>query len=459
LGSRGGPARTKAVSLHPRYARTIAAAIIALALGIRIAEVERTAYEPIGDAKSYLILASQIAHIGDYSSEDPGAGFSRGPTAYFAPAFPYLLAAVDELDGHHAAAGAAVAPARLTGALLGTAIVVLVGLLALELSGEWVALIALAIAALYPVLIELSAVIVAENLLVAIELAAVWSTLRARRSRSAGWAVATGVLIGLAALAHTNGILLALPLGLGLASLPGIGALRRSGPVIMLCAIALTIAPWVIRDELVLHQLVPISDEAGITLAGTYNPTSAASPDPPYKWVLYTTVPADADIAREAQRLSETQLGSRLISRALSYISARPLAPLEVAYDNTRRLLELEGAHAWRASAASIGVDTGTARIGVLGFWLLCALALAGACTRLARRAPKWVWGVPVLMWLSVVLVNAETPRFREAIDPFLIILAACALADHAGWACRLAGRERRDQRLGDQVRAGDVAR
>jgi hypothetical protein len=26
------------------------------------------------------------------------------------------------------------------------------------------------------------------------------------------------------------------------------------------------------------------------------------------------------------------------------------------------------------------------------------------------------------------VLVNAETPRFREPVDPFLILLAACAL-------------------------------
>ncbi len=429
LRARGARARPRGVSLHPRYARTIAAAIIVLALGIRIAEVQRTSYEPVNDAHSYLVLASQIAHTGDYSSKQVGAGGSRGPTAYFPPAFPYLLAAVDTIDGHRAAAGAAVAPARLVGALLGTAIVVLVGLVALELFGEGVALVALAIAAVYPVLVELSAVIVAENLLVALELAAVWCTLRARRSRSGGWAVASGVLIGLAALTHANGILLALPLGLGLASLPGIGAPRRSGPAVMLCAVALTITPWVIRDAVVLHQFVPISDETGITLAGTYNATSAAAQDPPYKWLFYTAVPADADIARQAPALSEPQLGSRLLSRALSYLSAHPLAPIEAGYDNTRRLLELEGAHAWQASAASIDLDSGSARIGVLSFWLLCALALAGAFTALARQVPKWVWGVPLLMWLSVVLVNAETPRFREPIDPFLILLAACALA------------------------------
>ena len=31
-------------------------------------------------------------------------------------------------------------------------------------------------------------------------------------------------------------------------------------------------------------------------------------------------------------------------------------------------------------------------------------------------------------MALSVLFINAATPRFREAIDPFLILLAAAAL-------------------------------
>ena len=60
---------------------------------------------------------------------------------------------------------------------------------------------------------------------------------------------------------------------------------------------------------------------------------------------------------------------------------------------------------------------------------MLCLLALAGAFTKLARTAPKWIWWVPILLALSVVLVNVETPRFREPVDPFLILLAAAAAA------------------------------
>jgi len=37
-------------------------------------------------------------------------------------------------------------------------------------------------------------------------------------------------------------------------------------------------------------------------------------------------------------------------------------------------------------------------------------------------------WAVPLLMYLSVVLLVVETPRYRTALDPFIILLAALAL-------------------------------
>jgi hypothetical protein len=108
-------------------------------------------------------------------------------------------------------------------------------------------------------------------------------------------------------------------------------------------------------------------------------------------------------------------------------------------------MFELEGTFAWRASADAMDVPRGTAAIGVASFWVLCLLALAGAFTPLTRRAPGWVWAVPVLLALSVVLINVETPRFREPVDPFLILLASCALVTaavrvRAGAPARLRG-------------------
>ena len=61
-------------------------------------------------------------------------------------------------------------------------------------------------------------------------------------------------------------------------------------------------------------------------------------------------------------------------------------------------------------------------------FWVFALLALAGAFTKLARRTPLFVWMVPVLLYLSVVFLVVETPRYRTGIDPFIVMLAALAL-------------------------------
>ncbi len=415
--------------------------LLALALALRLLAIEHYRYVPINDARSYLNSAAAIAKYGTYHDGNHAAGGARGPSAYFPPAYAYLLSIVDKITGGPALGAETVHLARILQALLGTATVALIGLIAWDLFGAGTALLALAIAAIYPVFIELSSVLVAENLLTVLLLAAVCAALRIRRTRTPWrWVLATGVVVGLAALTHTNAALIAIPLALGvrgvalprwLARLPARSA-KLAAPATVLAVALLTVTPWLIRDAVVFHHFVPISTENGITLAGTYNASSAAS-DPPYRWLYYGGVPSLKGLQRDAHEMTELQLDDRLEHRALVYIEHHPLAPVNVAFHNTLRLLELEGSLAWRLSTSSIGIDTGLAHIGVLSFWLLLAVVVAGLTTRPVRRvlgrAPRWLWGVPLVMWLTVVLVNAETPRFREPLDPFLILLAAVAVA------------------------------
>src|SRR5579885_2644484 len=101
-------------------ARILVAVLLLAALAVRIAEVQRTSYRPINDAASYLILAGQIAHSGDYASHSRGVAGSRGPSAYFPPAYPYFVAAAELVTGHRTPA---VAPARYANVVLGTVVV------------------------------------------------------------------------------------------------------------------------------------------------------------------------------------------------------------------------------------------------------------------------------------------------------------------------------------------------
>ena len=437
----------------------LVAAILALALAVRLAEVQATSYRPINDAGTYLALGSQIAHIGDYTnSRAPGvgAGGTRGPSAYFPPAYPYLLAAVDLIDGHTSVKrvhghtripGGAVHGARIAGALLGTVTVALVGLLALEGIGATAGLIALLLAAVYPVFIGLSGTIVAENLATPLVLAALWAGLRALRSeRPYRWLAGAGVLTGLAALAHVNAIVVIVPLVLLAwrvrpAGVAGGWWRSLAAPGLIVGCLVLTLVPWLVRDAVVMHRFVFVTDETGITLVGTYNSASANNPGLPYKWRLYYGIPEEVPLAKQAGKFTESQVSDRLFRHAGHYVKDHPFSPFAVTYYNSKRLLELDGSGAWRASAKAISLPIGVARVGVISFWLLCLLALGGAFTAAARRAWRWLWVTPILLWPSVAAINAETPRFREPVDAFLIVFAACGLAAAARWARARLGR------------------
>ncbi|MGB9185364.1 MAG: glycosyltransferase family 39 protein [Solirubrobacteraceae bacterium] len=422
------------------FRASLVAVILIAALALRIGYIESTPYHAINDAGTYNRLASMVARTGDYDTGNrpgSGAGGSRGPTAYFPPGFPYFLAAVDVLDGHQSGRRPAISGERIAMAVLGTATVGLIGLVGLEALGGAVAVIAMLLAAVYPVLIEESGTLVAENLVVVLILAALWAGLRARRAvRPYAWIAGAGVLTGLATLTHQNAALILIPLGFA-----AVGAARSAAAqptsrrrslgvlALLLACAAAPILPWTIRNAVELHAFVPISTETGITVVGTYNREAANYAPVPYKWIFYIRLPEDRALFHNAGRYTEPALSNRLVSQTLSYIGAHPLAPLDVGWHNLRRMLELEGTAAWHDSARAIGLSVSTARTGVVAFWIMSGLALLGAFTRSARRAPRWLWSVAVLMALSVLFVNVETPRFREPIEPFLVLLAACAVA------------------------------
>ena len=86
--------------------------------------------------------------------------------------------------------------------------------------------------------------------------------------------------------------------------------------------------------------------------------------------------------------------------------------------------------HAWRRRGSGFREVVGSGPVPQ-------ALALVGATRRGARRVPWFVWILPLAMYLSVVFLAAETPRYRAAIDPFIVLLAAIAVTQ------RTAGRRR----------------
>jgi hypothetical protein len=121
-------------------------------------------------------------------------------------------------------------------------------------------------------------------------------------------------------------------------------------------------------------------------------------------------------------------LDQQLRAGSIDYIKAHPSSVAKTAYWTSRRMLELGGIHWSIHTASTISIGKTVAVLGVICFWIYALLAVIGAFDRRARAAPLWVWAVPLLMYLSVVFLVVETPRYRTAIDPFIVLLAALAV-------------------------------
>jgi 4-amino-4-deoxy-L-arabinose transferase-like glycosyltransferase len=408
--------------MSPRL-RYAFAAVLAIALLARVVVIVATPhFVPATDAADYDRIAVSLADTGGFPSSEYFT-LANGPTAYRPPAFPLLLAGAYKLSGTHDAQDRWRA-GRILEALLGTAAVVLIALIALALWNPAVALTAAAIAAVYPPFLLIGSTLLSESLFVPLVLAVVLCALRFRSSGGRlRWAALAGVLLGLTTLTRGNGIVLLAPVGF----LVWTGAPRFSretlrAPLTLLAAALITLVPWTIRNQHVLHAFVPLTTESGYALAGTYSPAAQNSSANPAFWL-----PPRAAVARVLQRAphdNEAQISSALNTVAFDYVKAHPVSLLKTAGWSTLRLFNLVGPGFESRLARYESFPRGLTDASVYAFWVLALLAIGGAFTRAARGRPRSFWWCPAALLLSTVLLFGTT-RYRVPADPFFVMLAA----------------------------------
>jgi hypothetical protein len=395
--------------------RTGLVAVFAVALVVRLGAIAATpSYVPRHDDHDYDRLAWAMA-----SGKGYPAVHIRGRSyavAYRPPLWPAVLGAAYAAAGHRVSLG------RAWNAMLGALGVLALMWVARRAVGERAAWWAGAIGAVYLPLALMASVLESETLFVLLELTAIGCALEARRRGSSRWVLGAGAAVGLAALARVDGLVL-------LAGVLPLVGLRRTWLALLACA--LVIAPWTVRNAIQLHAFVPVSTETGATLAGTYNAASLDDTFAPGSWVLLRHTP-DMRVVRH--NLTPVQQDAALRHAALRFIAAHPTYPLLVLGENARRWLDLAGGRRARFEAGTADIAPGWADAALPFAWALAALALLGLPA--VRRMPR-AWLGPLALLVVTLLVNAETPRFRAPLDPFLIMLAAAFITS------RLPARER----------------
>jgi 4-amino-4-deoxy-L-arabinose transferase-like glycosyltransferase len=399
--------------------------LLAVAFAARLGVVLYTpGYHLQSDPLAYDRRARAIALTGHYPYYRLHG--RRLQDAVWPPGYPYFLAGVYRLTGQSLAParpGAVLARwkvARIVQALIGALTAGLIGLVGRQLWGRRVGLLALAIASVYLPLALVSVTLMTEATFVPLALGALACVLAARSApRPTRWIVAAGVLVGLAALTRDDGVVLLVPLALGTWHRPRRLASALRGPLVLIAVAALTVAPWTVRNALELHAFIPITDHLGKTLAGTYNDTSRHFAPRPATWLQPDRDPR----LRRITRAYPTEVGrdGAYARAAVRYMAANPAYVAEAFTVHSLRMLGLDKFRWVR------GYDGPISDLSVYWFWPIGLLALAGACTRAARAAPRWVWLIPLLLWAAGALVQEEL-RFRAPIDPFFVLGAALAL-------------------------------
>jgi 4-amino-4-deoxy-L-arabinose transferase-like glycosyltransferase len=400
--------------------------LVVLAFAVRLVAALSAQDRPVtADAHIYDRHARAIAATGAYPTyrED---GRQTQDVAW-PPGYPFFLAGVYRLTGQslaydrHGSGRSRWEVVRIAQALLGTLAASLIGLIAAQLWGRRTGVIALGLATVFLPLVVLDMMLMSEALLVPLVLGAVACALRARSTRRPlPWVLATGLLTGIGTLTHENAIVLLVPFVIALWPRPvRLRGLVR-GPVALVLATVLAIAPWTIRNAVHWHAFVPVTAHMGKTLAGAFNPTSRHYARRPAAWL---SAWRDPGLRRLTTRYPNELARDRAEREAaVRYMRRHPGYVLEAFALHTLRmagLVDLRPLHDLRL---------GLTRWTVWYFWAVALLAVAGAFTQAARASPRWLWLAPLLLWVSAAFTSEEL-RFRAPLDPFFVLLAAVALS------------------------------
>ena len=401
-----------------RFASALAV-IAVLGLGLRVGYVLVLGPDiAFGfDAIWYQLQAGTVAAGDGYV--DPDSYYRLGrlvPTANFPPLWPLLLAAADLL-GVEDQRGY-----QLVGTLVGTATIVVAGLLGRRLLGPTVGLVAAGLVAASPALVASDGAIMSDSLYVLVITLAVLVAVRAVRSPSLGTFVGLGSLVGLATLTRSDALILA-PILLGTTAWAAAGpARRRVGWAAAAGATVLVVlTPWIVYASARMDELVLVSNNSGSVFEasncpGTYSGELIGFFDP----ACLVVTDAGGD---EMQRAREAR------ARGVDY-----------ARDHLSELPEVAVVRALRAWGLWDPIDQ--ARLDAIESrdenWQLAAWAYGLALTAgavpgaalLARRVGREAAPLAaVVVGITVtIVVSLGNPRFVLAAVPCLAV-AAAALA------------------------------
>jgi 4-amino-4-deoxy-L-arabinose transferase-like glycosyltransferase len=340
--------------------------------------------------------------------------------------------------------------------VLGTATVVVIGLLGREVAGPRVGLVAAALAALYPNIWSHDGMLQSESLAILLVAVVLLLAYRYRRRPSVLLIGAMGAACGLAALTRSELLLLVPFVVVPLVWITRTIDVRQKLKWLLVSGTAtgIVLAPWVGYNLTRFEHPVFLSTGYEVTLLTASCDTTWYGQYTGY-WSLFCGV-------RTPRKSDQSQKAIIYRRAAFDYIGEnKGRIPVVVAARWGRITGLFRPAQQVRLDHDVEGRETWVAWGSQLMFYPIAALAIAGAFVLRRRRVPVFpLAALPTIVLISVTLTFA-TNRYRAIAEGALVVLAAVAIDAGAQWLHTRRARAAADapgdgdDRAGERVLAG----
>ena len=343
------------------------------------------------------------------------------PSAFHGPLYPVVLSISSRFGG------TSYFDHKMMSIVVGTGLVLAVGVLAKRLGGTAVGLIAAAFAAIYPNLWLIDSLLYPEGLMALLVTSTMIVAYRWRDRPRLSTAALFGAVIALTALARGEGILLlpllALPWIMLTKSLARRARLRHLVVTALACAAVL--APWMIRNAITFENFVPLSTNGNEVMVYANCATAYNGP-----FVGYWDYQCQQSVREAKGDPPGDESQTALYWRSLGFDYAR------AHVGELPRVVTLRVLRQWELFRPLQNVtlggiegrnrDAGT--MGLLMFYGLAGLSIVGAVSMRRRRVPLLPLGVQFLSVTITAAYTYGTIRFRAPAEPALCVLGAVGL-------------------------------
>ena len=417
-------------------------ALFVVGLALRLTWVFYTDTIPLGgDPHWYYVVAINLAEgfgfVSNSGSSLLGEAVGPGePTAFWPPAYSFVLAGFWKVLGIDAASDgglpsdASLTSAKVLNAVLGALAIPFVYALGRRIFDRRVGLFAAGLFAIFPNAIAWTPLLFPEQLFVLLFVAALWVLVAFPTTSGRAWVplVTFGVLVSLATLTRGQGAVL-VPIAV-LYWLMRAGwrpALRQTGLVLL--AMVVVIAPWTIRNWVVMGSPIPIASNGGVTLRIGHAPDATGT----------TMWPGDAVGGVESwQSLYRPEWEVRsyrvYTQRALAYALTHPRRELALSGSKVYHLYRSDsGVIPWLTTLGSTpirpqAVEHALEPLFDYAYYALLFVALASVPFWLRRRPDRLLLVNVVLLWTLIHIVFQGEPRYHVPLYPVFSIAAAAGV-------------------------------